>query len=184
MRLNKLVAAAFLIAGVACAQAQTQTPPSEPAQPNCAAPEHRAMDFWLGEWRVFQTGSDRPAGLSTISAADEGCTVTEYYRMPRFNYSGRSLNIYSEPARHWEQFWVDSTGDVTHFVGNPIAGGGMQMTAADDVDPDDPTPTWRRITWTLNADGSVRQHGEKSADRGRTWSDRYDFTYRRVSDAP
>ena len=34
-----------------------------------------------------------------------------------------------------------------------------------------------RMTYSKNADGSVRQHGEQSTDAGKTWSTNFDFTY-------
>jgi hypothetical protein len=36
-----------------------------------------------------------------------------------------------------------------------------------------------RITWTPNADGTVRQHWEQSADGGKTWETAFDGLYRR-----
>jgi len=35
-----------------------------------------------------------------------------------------------------------------------------------------------RMTYTRNADGSVRQHGEVSYDQGVGWATSFDFTYR------
>jgi hypothetical protein len=36
-----------------------------------------------------------------------------------------------------------------------------------------------RMTYSRNADGSVRQLGEQSTDFGATWSPNFDFTYRK-----
>lgn len=36
-----------------------------------------------------------------------------------------------------------------------------------------------RMTYTREADGSVRQYGQTSADDGKTWQPSFDFTYRR-----
>ena len=36
-----------------------------------------------------------------------------------------------------------------------------------------------RITWTPNADGTVRQHWEQSTDGGKTWTTAFDGLYRR-----
>ena len=35
-----------------------------------------------------------------------------------------------------------------------------------------------RMSYSKNADGSVRQHGEQSTDEGKTWATSFDFTYR------
>jgi hypothetical protein len=34
------------------------------------------------------------------------------------------------------------------------------------------------MSYSQNADGSVRQFGEQSTDGGKTWSPSFDFTYR------
>jgi hypothetical protein len=57
----------------------------------------------------------------------------------------------------------------------------MRLTAEDDVGPQNPAPVFNRMTFTNKSDGSVRQHGEASSDRGQTWTTRYDFTYRKRS---
>jgi hypothetical protein len=56
----------------------------------------------------------------------------------------------------------------------------MDLIAEDDVSPGNPKPVFTRMIFTHNADGTVRQHGQTSADRGKTWTDSYDFTYRPV----
>ena len=57
----------------------------------------------------------------------------------------------------------------------------MRLTAENDREAGNPNPVWNRMTFTRNADGSVRQHGEQSADSGATWTTQYDFTYRRAA---
>ena len=107
-----------------------------------------------------------------------GCVITEHWRSARTPYTGRSLNLYDAATGHWRQFWVDSVGDVTVFTGDATADG-MRLTAQGDVEPGDASPVTNRMTFTRNADGSVRQHGQQSRDEGVTWVTRYDFTYRR-----
>lgn len=168
----RTVAALILLTTAAAAQ----TPP-----PNCEAPEYRAFDFWIGEWDAYETGTDNLAGRSTIAREDAGCTITEHWRsQDGSGYTGRSINIYDRQTGRWEQYWVDSTGEATHFVGGPIEGGAMRITDAANVRTgvNNGQPFQVRMTFTPNADGSVRQHGETSGD-GVSWTSRYDFTYRR-----
>jgi hypothetical protein len=162
----KICLAALAFASSATfAHAQQQPPP------DCSAPEHRAFDFWIGEWDAFVTGTETLAGRSTIAAEHKGCVITEHWRSMRADYSGRSLNIYDRANGHWEQFWVDSQGVLTHFVGAPSENG-MVLTA-----PARGGAPANRMTFTRNSDGSVRQFGEVSND-GQTWTSAYDFTYR------
>mgnify|MGYP000436254006 CR=1 FL=1 len=169
-----IVAAAFaFIACLAAPDARAQTSP-----PACAAPAHRAFDFWIGEWDAYVSGTENLAGRSTIASTDAGCVITEHWRSRRAAYSGRSLNTFDRPSGKWVQVWMDSAGDLTRFVGGAPNEGQMVLVAENDVSPSDPTPKWRRMTFTRNEDGSVRQHGESSPDRGATWRSDYDFTYR------
>ncbi|MGE3931368.1 MAG: hypothetical protein AB7G05_14495 [Hyphomonadaceae bacterium] len=176
--MRRLLALSALAVALAISGASAQQAPP----PACQDAAHRAFDFWIGEWQAYVSGTDTLAGRSTIRVEDGGCVITEHWRSEGAPFSGRSLNIYSAQKGHWEQFWVDSSGDITHFIGAPTADANMQLTAEDDVGPQRPEPIFSRMTFTVNADGSVRQHGEASTDRGATWSDRYDFTYRRVAD--
>lgn len=164
---------ALLTLVLALPAAAQQAPPP----PDCSAAEHRAFDFWLGEWDAYVSGSDTLAGRSTIAREDKGCVITEHWRSARSDFTGRSLNLYDRASGAWRQFWVDSQGDVTVFVGAATATG-MQLTAEGDVSPQQSTPHFNRMTFTRNDDGSVRQHGEVSSD-GNTWTTSYDFTYRR-----
>jgi len=41
-----------------------------------------------------------------------------------------------------------------------------------------------RMTYTPNADGSVRQFGEQSIDGGKSWFPAFDFTYRKSASTP
>ena len=90
--------------------------------------------------------------------------------MPLSNQPGGSLNIYLSGEKHWEQFWIDSGGTRALFVGG-WNGKAMVIQGK-----------WGgplvRITYSKNADGSVRQFGEQSTDEGKTWGPSFDLTYR------
>jgi hypothetical protein len=170
------IAASFVLAGFASAQTQGAAPPP----PNCSAAEHHALDFWIGEWDAFRTDNNHLSGRSSITASDDGCVINEHWTSlgQPLPYSGRSLNIYETNAHRWEEDWADSTGSRVYFVGGVIAGGAVQMATPS------PSPTgangamqWQRVTFTPNADGTVTQQGDISAD-GRTWTLSYQLIYR------
>lgn len=164
-------AALLLFTPSALAQSQQQQ------RPTCEAPEHRALDFWVGEWDAFRADTDAPAGRSSIRREDDGCVITEHWVSAGQPYSGRSLNIYDRASGRWEQYWVDSTGNATHFFGAPIADGMRLATEGLIAIPGSP-PQYMRMTLTRRDDGTVLQHGESSPD-GREWTTRYAFVYRR-----
>ena len=54
----------------------------------------------------------------------------------------------------------------------------MVLTGNWQNSPNDKTGRWSRMTYSRNADGSVRQFGEQSTDDGKSWEPSFDFTYR------
>ena len=156
------------------APAAAQQPPPAPAKPvaACTAPEHRQFDFWVGRWDVYPTGKDKLVAHSLIESVYNGCGVRENW-MPLSNQPGGSLNIYVPEEKRWEQFWIDSQGSRAIFTGG-WNGKAMVIQGK-----------WAgplvRISYTKNADGSVRQFGEQSTDEGKNWAPSFDLTYRKAS---
>ena len=139
----------------------------------CEASAHRAFDFWLGEWQVH-TPDGKLAGVNRISSEYNGCVLHERYDTSR-GYSGESLNSYDAGRRVWHQTWVDTSGTLLVLEGG-LRNGSMvlegQTTAAD------AQVTRHRITWTPNANGSVRQLWESTDAKG-VWSVAFDGMYTR-----
>lgn len=150
---------------------------AQPAPPTCAAQEHRALDFWIGEWDAFRADTNAPAGRSSIRTEDAGCVITEHWVSLNAPYSGRSINLFDRASGRWEQYWADSTGTRVHFIGGPIANGLQMTTAAPAPAPSGP-PQYARVTFTARDDGTVLQRGESSPD-AQTWTTTYAFIYRR-----
>jgi len=130
----------------------------------CDAPEHRAFDFWLGEWNV-RTPEGKLAGVNRIVREYGGCVLHERYDTGK-GYSGESLNVYDAARKVWHQSWVDSDGLLLVLEGR-WDGKRMILEGAK-----------QRITWTPNNDGSVRQLWEAADDKG-GWSVVFDGRYTR-----
>jgi hypothetical protein len=143
----------------------------------CETKEHRQFDFWLGEWNVH-TPDGKLAGTNRITREYAGCVLHEHYDTGR-GYSGESLNTYDAGRKMWHQSWVDNGGMLLLLEGG-LRGASMvlegQTTAADGK------VTRHRITWTPNADGSVRQHWE-STDAAGQWTTAFDGKYTRKQPA-
>jgi len=159
-----LAAAAAAQAGSAGPAAAAQTPSAVAA---CANPGYHQLDFWVGKWDVFN-----PKGKMVAHSLIEqvyGCGIRENW-MPFSNQPGGSLSVYVPGEKHWEQFWIDSSGSRAFFTGG-WDGKAMVITGK-----------WGgplvRMSYSKNADGSVRQFGEQSTDDGKTWASSFDFTYR------
>lgn len=163
-------AALFFAASTATAAAQT------PAAPPCAGAMHHQLDFWIGDWAVFQQGDDKTQiATSRIESVMTGCGIRENYSAPNAPggaYAGTSYSGYDRNDGKWHQMYVDTNGNVTWYTGGlestdmvlhaPAAKGALQM-----------------MTYRPQSDGSVRQIGVVSTDGGKTWTPSYDYVYRK-----
>jgi hypothetical protein len=138
----------------------------------CDAPEYRAFDFWLGEWQVYKSDG-KLAGTSRIEREYGGCVLHERYKNDA-GYSGESLNIYDAGRKVWHQTWVDNAGTLLLLDGG-LREGKMVLEGAA---VEGAKHVRHRITWTPNADGTVRQHWESREGEGK-WNTIFDGLYRR-----
>lgn len=146
---------------------------AQPAMPPPLPPEARQFDFWLGEWEVTNPAGT-VAGTSKIEAIAGGAGLLENWTGGS-GYAGKSLNTWNAAKKQWQQYWVGSDDGVLELNGG-LVDGRMVLTGEHDVRG---RHLIERITWTPNADGSVRQHWEQSADGGQTWKTAFDGLYRR-----
>ncbi len=172
-----------LLLGLSCfsAAGAAQLPPPVPRAPpaNCTTAEHRQLDFWVGQWDVYRTGTEALAGRSLIEAVYNGCAIRENWSPFDMN-AGGSLSSYDRAAGIWRQTWVDSTGERIDYRGR-IENGHMVLIA------ERPAPAGqRRLTRVTQypEDAAIRQIGETSADGGQTWVPSYDYTYRPAGSSP
>lgn len=133
-----------------------------PAPSPCSSPEHRQFDFWIGEWRVSKPDGSF-AGTNRITLEYGKCVIHERYVTGK-GYSGESLNAYDAVRKVWHQTWVDTDGLLLTLEGR-WDGKNMVLEGAK-----------QRITWTPNADGSVRQLWESVDARG-AWTVVFDGRY-------
>ena len=175
---------ALFAAPVLAAQAPAPATPPAPAAPAAAAPapcasaEHRQFDFWLGDWAVSGKAG-QPVGRSHVESILGGCVLAEHWTSATGNGAndGKSYNLYNAQGGQWEQFWVDAGGTrlllAGSFAGNAMVLEGRQLKP----DPKTGIVQRERITWTANADGSVRQLWQSSTDEGKTWNVAFDGMY-------
>ncbi len=145
------------------------------AYPCFSSENYRHFDFWLGEWDVYANG--QKVGDNSITMANGGCAIHESYTTGNRNYTGQSINFYDPIDKKWHQHWVGSSGDVYNYIETDRAEGMLQfeskfMTSTGQV-------TLSRLTFTHNADGTVRQLFESSVDNGQTWTPAFDGLYKK-----
>ena len=168
----------ILVAAMTIASALGPSPAAAQVSPTpCAEPLRRQFDFWLGTWEVTNPAG-KVVGHSRIESILDGCALQENWQSTS-GVSGRSLNIYNADKRLWEQFWVDNSGARLHLSGGLDEGEMVLRSDQNSADAQPSATQQERVTWTPNADGSVRQFWETSQDGGRTWSASFDGLYRR-----
>jgi hypothetical protein len=144
-----------------------------PAAAACDAPEHKEFDFWLGEWNVHGP-QGKLAGRNSIKKEYGGCVVHERYETER-GYSGESLNMYDPRRKVWHQTWVDSSGLLLILEGALQDG---KMVLLGQTTGKDGALMKHRVSWTPNADGTVRQFWESTNPNGE-WTVTFDGRYQR-----
>ena len=159
---------ALLALSLGAVFAPAQTPPLP------APPETRQFDFWIGDWNVT-TPDGKPAGTNRIELIANGRGLLENWSgdPAAGGGTGKSLNAWNAAKRQWQQFWVGGGGGVLELAGG-FVGGRMVLSGEHAVSG---RHVNERITWTPNADGSVRQLWEQSADGGKTWQTVFDGHY-------
>ncbi len=155
------------------APARAQTPPAPPP-PACTSAQHHQFDFWLGEWDVFNPAG-KPVGHSRIDSIAKGCALLENW-LGQGGLDGKSLNSYDAKDGQWHQSWVDSSGSRLELAGS-FASGAMVLQGSAPVPGKPGVTVIQRITWSVNADASVRQLWESSQDGGKTWTVAFDGKY-------
>ncbi len=142
------------------------------AYPCISDPNHRKFDFWLGEWDVYVGG--QLAGTNSITLAKGGCAIHENWEATGGNHTGQSINYYHPVEQLWIQNWVGSAQDITTYKEINSADGMIQFQGKA-IGPNG--IVLRRMTFTLQEDGSVRQYIESSVDQGKSWTGGFDGKY-------
>jgi hypothetical protein len=135
-----------------------------------ARPESRQFDFWVGEW-LPKNAQGLTVGTSSIQLILGDCVIFENWNTPVS--SGKSFSNYNTADGKWHQTWVDDKGLVTYYVGGFVDG----KMVLDNERIVNGKKTIGRMTFSKLPNGDVRQHGETSADEGKTWTTTFDFTY-------
>ena len=119
----------------------------------CCTADHKAFDFWVGEWKVTNPDGSF-AGNNTIKKIQDQCVLQENW-IGAGGTTGTSMNFYNRITGQWEQLWIDNSGTPLQLKGNRIAN--KMILSSDEFTRADGKKYINRITWSLNEDGTVRQ---------------------------
>lgn len=148
-------------------------PMTSQGTPQCSDEKSHQFDFWIGDWEVYS--GEALAGHNRIEPILDGCALQENWRGAKGS-AGSSFNFYNPQSGKWQQFWVWRNGTTLELEGGFKEG---RMILEGDSEDRDGKSVRNRIIWYDNADGTVRQHWETSADAAKTWQTAFDGLYRR-----
>jgi hypothetical protein len=167
----------LVLSFVSSAHADRLPPPvSKPCRDQA---QGRALDFWIGDWKVVNVTDGTPAGENRIARLLDGCAITETWHGVDKGDDGMSLFTYDARRHLWDQVWVTQdtsrAGGLKHktmtgiLYANAVRfQGTIAAPKGDVIDRTTLTP-WR--------DGRVRQTIEWSKDSGKTWKAVFDAFY-------
>ena len=144
----------------------------------CCTEKHMEFDFWVGDWNTYGPKGNL-AGTNHIVKLQDQCIIQENWASEGFPYTGTSYNFYDSGSDEWIQVWIDNQGGNLLLRGG-LVDGNMVLKSEAKQAPGGGSDL-NRITWTPNADGTVRQHWETSRDFGQTWSTLFDGHYKKKS---
>lgn len=140
----------------------------------CCSEKYRQFDFWIGDWITTTTNGDT-AGFNRVVVLEDQCILQENWSSATSPYTGSSYNYYDPQDDQWHQTWVDNQGQSLRLSGNRIDNNMVLKSKA--MKDQQGNPVFHRITWTANADGTVRQHWESSQDGESNWITAFDGLY-------
>jgi hypothetical protein len=173
-----ILSAIFLLGRPAAArtEAATGNMTMHSAAP-CDEPAYHTLDFWVGEWDVFDSQDGTKAGHSVLEKILQGCAI-------EVNWVGtegehvKEIFYYYKPKQKWIQVWIGDRGankqrqsielyksGIVRFQGEVAL-----MTGGSYLD---------RSTVTPLETGRVHQLIEISRDGGKSWHPTFDAEYRK-----
>ncbi|MGN6147429.1 MAG: hypothetical protein ACTHPD_02715 [Rhizomicrobium sp.] len=171
MRNHLAIAIALLLPNLAIA---------EPAQTCRDGTNAKALDFWIGDWRVTDAKDGSFQGKDRVERVLDGCAVIENWTGADANDQGKSLFSYDARAHRWDQVWVTlntaQPGGLKHKTLIAITPeGGTRFQG--NLDLPDGRVVMDRTTLTPMPDRRVHQVIEISKDGGTTWIANFDALY-------
>ncbi|MEO6611708.1 MAG: hypothetical protein ABIT05_02205 [Chitinophagaceae bacterium] len=148
------------------------------AFPCMNSPHNREFDFWVGQWNVYQTGTDYQVGKSSIENTSGGCLILENWTAVGNPDEGKSMNFLNPKTAKWEQHYMGIAGASQNYYNGEYKEGSMRYEG-DGADKAGNKLIFR-LTYFNEGPSQVRQLLEQSTDSGKVWITLYDFTYKRT----
>jgi hypothetical protein len=111
---------------------ETMTLEQTTAPAICDTPQHHQLDFWVGNWQVFDAETNQLVAFERVEKHSEGCIVqenltflTDMYRRPGVKYRLAGIGVNRFDGESWLQMWADNQWGAIFLRGTPDADGNM-----------------------------------------------------------
>ena len=140
-------------------------------------PAYHQLDFWLGEWEVYDAKTHQRDGHNRIEKLHKGAAIQENWT-DADGSEGKSWFYYYRPEKRWKQVWVTDVGFIKEkALVEVFPDGGVRFRG--EIPRRDGTKITDQTTLTPLPAEKVRQVIEWSKDGGKTWETVYDAIYER-----
>jgi len=141
------------------ARAAERAPLEQTTAPaSCDTPQHHQLDFWVGDWQVYDAETSQLVALDRVEKQYEGCIiqenltfVTDMYRRPGVKVRLAGIGVNRFDGEQWLQMWADNQWGAIFLRGAPTAEGNMVFVTV--------IPSRNRdvkLVYEKHADGTVR----------------------------
>ena len=179
MVLLPCVVAALGMAAAPQAPAAEQEHTTAPAR--CDQPPHHQLDFWLGDWQVYDTQTHALIAFDRVEKQYEGCVVietltflTDLYRRSGVPVRLAGIAVNRFDGEQWLQMWADNQWGAILLRGAPTSSGNMEFRTV--------IPSRKRdvkLVYESQADGSLRILQYVAPAGSGRWTKYGDLSYRR-----
>jgi hypothetical protein len=137
-------------------------------------PRTHDFDFWIGEWDVYPTGTQKLVGHSVVQSISGGCGLLENWTaLP--GGDGKSINYFNPATQKWEQDWIGSGGGVQRYLNGEYKDSVMRFSY-ETTDAKGKKVTGNFKFYNIDKN-TVRQYQDVNNDDGKTVTVSYDLTY-------
>lgn len=168
----------FLFVCLVALPMPAQAPPPAPPVSCEQNPAYHRLDFWIGDWDVFDIQSGKKDGTNRIEKILKGCAIIENWQDANGS-QGKSLFFFEPAGGVWKQVWVTDAGPMKEKTAqDTYKDKGIRFQGT--IPHRDGTSHLDRTTLVPASGGQVRQTIEISRDGGKSWEVVYDAEYRRA----
>ncbi|TNE37309.1 MAG: hypothetical protein EP347_08230 [Alphaproteobacteria bacterium] len=153
---------------------------ADEASDPCSGEMLKALDFWLGEWQVFDKASGKLVAYDRVEKDLGNCVVVERwtslddtFRNASAPFRMRGMSLSALDGNGWVQIWVDNMG------GTVIMHGGLENDTMVLTTQTTSYGLHYRYHYQPMPDGSVHGFGFSSPEGQDNWTKDWDLIYKR-----